>query len=457
MKIPVRPPDIDGIVVDALAAGRQSPLGRAIFDRHLGPAPAGKYRHWDNFRHLHGDDGLTAEQRWAAVKLARRQLYVSTPLTDKQGHHFQYALPAIAIDLLHRVDRDASGVIGAPEQVTNRQTQTTYLLTSVIEEAITSSQLEGAATTRRVAKDMLLSGREPEDRSERMIANNYRALQYVRAHRTEPISANRVFELQEILTTGTLDEPDGAGRFRRRDEHIVIEDETGTLLHDPPDARELAVRLDRLCEFANGGRASEFMHPVVRAILVHFGIGYDHPFVDGNGRTARALFYWVMAREGYWLCEYLAISRILKKGRARYTRSFLYTETDDNDATYFVLHQLDVLNRAIADLHSYLAAKATELREVDDLVRHSRSLRAELNVRQLALLTHALKNPQAEYTIASHRRAHDVAYGTARADLYAMAKRKLLEQRRRGRAFMFVAPADLKQRLQRHSRSAQRE
>lgn len=447
MKIPVRPPNIEGVFPLALAAGRSSPLGRAIFDRHLGPAPGGKYRHWDNFRHLQLEDGLTPEQRWAAVKLARRQLYVPTALVDKQRRPFQYALPSVALDLLHRVDRDASGMIAAPEQVTNPHTQATYLLKSVVEEAIKSSQLEGASTTRRVAKDMLLSGREPEDRSERMILNNYRALQYVRQHRSEPVTPSHVFELQQILTAGTLDEPDGAGRFRRADEHIVIEDETGTLLHDPPHARELPERLERLCDFANGGGTKEFMHPVVRAILVHFGVGYDHPFVDGNGRTARALFYWVMAREGYWLCEYLSISRILKKARGRYTRSFLYTETDDNDATYFILHQLDVLTKAVAELHAYLATEATELREVDDLVRNSRALRAELNARQLSLLTHALKHPSAEFTIESHRRAHDVAYGTARADLYSMAKRELLEQRKRGRAFVFVSPADLKQRL----------
>lgn len=173
---------------------------------------------------------------------------------------------------------------------------------------------------------MLLSGREPQDRSERMIANNYRALQYVRDNKSDPITASRVVELQKILTDGTLDESDGAGRFRRADEHIVIEDETGTLLHDPPAARELSARLDRLCEFANGGGTKEFMHPLVRAILVHFGIGYDHPFVDGNGRTARALFYWVMAREGYWLCEYLSISRILRKARAIHQILSLYRD-----------------------------------------------------------------------------------------------------------------------------------
>jgi Fic family protein len=447
MRIPVRPPEIDGLIREAIGHGPGQPAFDAIFGGAVGPAPGGKYRHWDNLRHLEAPRGLTPEQLWAAVKLARRQLYRRTPILDVRGQPFQFGLPPVALQLLHHVDRGASGVIGAPDQVTNPQTQATYLLKSIVEEAIKSSQLEGASTTRRVAKDMLLSGREPRDRSERMILNNYRALQYVRQHKAEPPSPSRILELQAILTEGTLDEPDAAGRFRRADEPIVVEDETGTILHHPPAASELPDRLATLCDFANGGGTGEFMHPVVRAILVHFGLAYDHPFVDGNGRTARALFYWVMAREGYWLCEYVSISRILRKARAQYARSFLYTETDDNDATYFILYQLEVLTRAIADLHSYLERKAGEIREADDLVRRSRTLYAELNARQLDLLTHALKHPQGHYTIDSHRRAHDVAYATARSDLFALAERGLLEQRKRGRAFVFLAPTDLRARL----------
>lgn len=429
-----------------------SPKGAAFLDAvvgpaRLGPAPNGKYRHWDNLRHEPTGGALTPEQRWAAVKFARRQLYRATPLTDVRGRAFQVGLPPVALAMLHQVDRNASGVLGAPEQVTNPQTQATYLLKSVVEEAIKSSQLEGASTTRRVAKDMLLSGRDPRDRSERMILNNYRALQYVRDHKAEPLSPSRVIELQAILTDGTLDEPDAAGRFRHPDEPIVVEDEIGTILHRPPAAGELPARLDRLCDFANGGGTDEFLHPVVRAVLVHFGLAYDHPFVDGNGRTARALFYWVMAREGYWLCEYISISRILKKARTQYARAFLYTETDDNDATYFVLYQLQVLMRAITDLHAYLARKAGELREADDLVRQARGLHAELNARQLDLISHALKQPAATYTIESHRRAHGVVYATARSDLYALAEGGLLERRKRGRAFVFVAPDDLKAKL----------
>ena len=448
MKIPVSPPDLRAILDRAIPGHSNTTLVRLLYGGDVGPTPDGKYSHWDILRHLPPKAGLTAEQTWAAVKLARAQLLTSTPLTDTNGQAVRYALPPLVLELLHRVDRDAGGVIGAPEQVTNPQTQATYLLKSLVEEAITSSQLEGASTTRRVAKDMLLSGREPRDRSERMIANNYRALQYVREHRTEPITSTHVFALQSILVDGTLDIPDGAARFRRDEDNIVVEDELGTILHRPPVEAELPRRLRTLCDFANGAHTKEFMPPVIRAILVHYGLAYDHPFVDGNGRTARALFYWVMAREGYWLCEYISISRILKKARAQYAESFLYTETDDNDATYFIVYQLKVLTKAVAELHAYLQRKVAEMREVDDMLRKNRALRAELNSRQLNLLTHALKNPAGEYTIASHRRAHGVAYGTARSDLLDLAKRQLLEKRHRGRQFFFVAPPQLRAKLQ---------
>src|SRR5215211_1985183 len=117
MKLPVTPPPIEPILAAVFQAGPESDLFRKTLLQRIGPAPDGKYRHWDNLRHLDGADGLTPEQRWAAVKLARRQLYREIPLTDMGGRHFQYGLPAVALELLHRVDRDASGVIGSPEPV----------------------------------------------------------------------------------------------------------------------------------------------------------------------------------------------------------------------------------------------------------------------------------------------------------------------------------------------------
>ncbi|HEY4219177.1 MAG TPA: Fic family protein [Gemmatimonadaceae bacterium] len=453
MKLPVSPPNF----VDALNELLSQPQGAERFaqlTQRLGPAPGGKYRHWDTFRHAPPLKGYSSTEEWLAVKLARRALYRPLPLTDLSGESFQYAIPAPALEMLHQIDRNAGGNIQGSDQVTNPATRDTYLFKSIVEEAITSSQLEGASTTRKVAKAMIQEGRPPRDRSERMILNNYQGLLYVREFIEKPLTPHLVKELQRLLTEDTLDEPDGAGRFRKPDEDIVVEDETGTRLHTPPPAHELAKRMELMCSFANGEQPDEFIPPAVRAIILHFWLAYDHPFVDGNGRTARALFYWAMAREGYWLCEYVSISRILKKARGQYARSYLYTETDDNDVTYFILYQMRVLLRAISDLHEYLARKASELHEAETLVRRASRVNDDLNPRQLALIHHALKMPTARYTVESHRISHGVSYETARSDLLRLAKLDLLSQRKAGKAFVFTPSADLRAKLKAKTRRA---
>jgi Fic family protein len=205
-----------------------------------------------------------------------------------------------------------------------------------------------------------------------------------------------------------------------------------------------------MCQFANGSMLDvgkphgRFIHPVVRAILLHFWLAYDHPFIDGNGRTARSLFYWSMLRQGYWLFEFVSISEILIKAPAKYSLSFLFTETDENDATYFLLYQCEVIRRAITSLHEYIEQKSTEVRESEGLLRGATGL----NHRQQALIAHALRHPGTRYSIEGHRRSQGIVYETARNDLMVLARMNLLEHRKIGRAFAFIAPSDLADRLQ---------
>lgn len=415
----------------------------------------GKYRHWDKLRHVAPPPSFTREQWWGATKLVRRAALKDLPLRDSTGQPFRYAVTDIISRLLHEIDLGAGGNIGMPDPIANPQTRSQYVMRSLFQEAVTSSQLEGAATTRAVAKEMLRTGRAPRTRGERMILNNYLTMQRIAEWKERPLDPELIFEMHRMVTDGTLDQPDGAGRLRRSDEKITVQDAiTGEVFHSPPPAEQLPDRLNALCEFANGSvhdvgkPEGRFIHPAVRAILVHFWLAYDHPFIDGNGRTARALFYWSMLRQGYWLFEFVSISEILVKAPVKYARSFLFTETDENDATYFLLYQCEVIRRSIVSLHDYIEAKSEELRETDALLRGA----TQLNHRQQALIAHALRKPGARYTIEGHRRSHAVVYETARNDLLALARLDLFEARKAGRAFTFVAPSDLPERLQRLTR-----
>jgi Fic family protein len=315
---------------------------------------------------------------------------------------------------------------------------------------MTSSQLEGAATTSQVAKHMLLSGRKPRDYGERMIYNNYAAIREVKERWADKaLTPDMIFEIHRVLTDGTLKDDRWAGRFRTAEDNIIIQDDFGRELHVPPKAEELPQRVKALCDFANDQDDANFLHPVVRAILIHFQIGYDHPFCDGNGRTARALFYWSMLRSGFWMMEYLSISSILKKAPSQYIRAYLYTESDESDATYFVDHQLDVLLKAIEGLHGYLSRKREAQYRAETLLRPGSKLARQLNHRQRALLLHALRHPDKRYTIEGHRSSHDVTYQTARSDMLGLAAAKLMAQYKHGRSFVFIPTADLAEKLKR--------
>lgn len=407
----------------------------------------GRYRHWERLRRLRPPEGLSTEEWWLGIKNAREQLFRELPFSDAEGKPFVYCTPDEAQELLHFVTQHASGEVAIAEPIIEDETaRRRYLVNSLIEEAIRSSQLEGASTTRRVAKDMIRSGRVPRDRSEQMILNNYRALEFVREEVGDRLTPEIVLELHRILTEGTLDNPDAAGRLQTPDDEriAVWDDRTEELVHAPPPAEQLEARLELLCRFANGDvGGTGFVHPVVRAIVVHFMLAYDHPFEDGNGRTARALFYWSMRQQRYWLTEYLSISRIFREGPARYSRAFSYTETDENDLTYFILFHLAVIKRAIEELHRYLERKVREVREVERLVRQS----DRFNHRQLALLGDAVRHPDRRYTFASHARSHRVSMQSARNDLISLAQQGLLDRRRSGRRLEFSPVADLAQKV----------
>lgn len=434
MKLPQSPPKFADLMAEV-------PPERIVELISYMRTSAEHYLHWDSVRHRPPPEGFSHREWWLALKLSRINALKPISLRDKRGRPFQFAVPEGVLQELHKIDLGIGGLVSIPEPIVNSHTRDRYLMRSLMEEAITSSQLEGAATTREIAKDMLRTGRRPRDTSEQMILNNYRAMQRIQALKSSELSPALVLEIHRIITADTLAEPSAAGRFRRSDEPCVVGDDFGQIFHEPPPADELAERMKALCAFANG--AGGFIHPAVRAIILHFWLAYDHPFVDGNGRAARALFYWSMLRSGYWLFEFISISAILRQAPAQYGRSFLYTETDDNDLTYFLVAQAKVIARAIDELHRYMDRKANQLRRAEQDIQAL----ASFNHRQVALIGHALRNPGQRYTIASHQQSHAVAYQTARTDLLDLAERGVLEMSKLGRTMTFVAPPDAAERL----------
>lgn len=443
MRKPNSPPKTEEIF-DYIRNGDKSFLDILTAVRE--PVVNGKYLHWDELRRRNPPDNLSPKIWWYALKFRRLDRYKSIPLESKsKGGAFRYLDTDPIPEKLHHITQRASGQVQVPEQVINPDTKDRYYVSSLMEEAITSSQLEGAATTRQIAKEMIRTGRKPRDTSERMILNNYITMRKIGDFKDKPLTKERLLEIHRLVTEKTLGDESTVGRLRTRDDKpVVVTDEEGEILHVPPPSEELDYRVGRMCEFANDSSNKPFIHPVIRSIILHFWLVYDHPFVDGNGRTARALFYWSMLNHGYWLFEFITISKIILKGPTKYALAFLYTETDDNDLTYFILYHLDIIIRSIDELYAYIRKQSEQLRNLE---RNLRGL-SDLNHRQKALISHAIKNPYHKYTFESHRTSHAVAYQTGRTDILDLVRRGLLRRAgKQGRTQFFSPVPELQEKL----------
>jgi Fic family protein len=441
MRIPKAPPDFNKLLRMASAKALLPNFAKPELVNFVNSVND-KYLPWDEFRHRPMPLELDPELGWIAVAVPRFWQFRALPISFyDQSDVLKFWTPPQHHEWLHRIDQQAGGTLGTTSRFAVQANDERYLWNSLMEEAIASSQLEGASTTREVAKTMLRRRRKPKDKSERMILNNYRAIQYIRELRDENLTPKLLCKIQEIITHETLD---GSGRFRKPgDTDIVVEDTaTREVLHRPPPHDQVEWRIAQLCEFANTSH-KPFIHPVIKASILHFAIGFIHPFADGNGRAARAVFYWYMLKHGYWLFEYLPLSRIFLRAPAKYSRAYLYAETDGGDVTYFTHYLLRAVCRALTELHEYLDKQQHDLHDAARLLREN----PELNHRQLALLYDAIRNQSQIYTIAQHAGLHHVVLATARKDLLGLTRLGFLSKARRGREWIFVPDARVVERI----------
>lgn len=373
-----------------------------------------EYYYWDKVKY-HTPKGIAPEDFWAAVKYLRRTNYKLYPFYTCELSLFETNK---MLEILHNIDMNFGGVLASSSMIPDKNKQY-YLLSSIMEEAIASSQMEGASTTRKVAKEMLRKQAKPKDKSQQMILNNYNTIRYLSAHKNQGLTPELLLDIHKQITENTLDNPEDEGRFRTDDNIHVMNVMTGEIAHEPPSYKLLEDSIIQLCIFINEDKT--FIHPIIKAIILHFMISYLHPFVDGNGRTARSLFYWYMLKKGYWLTEYLSISRIIYKSKNQYEKAFLYTEHDEFDLGYFVNYNLKVFNEAFNELKLYLERKAQENAAILEYRIPG------LNERQIQIIKICAEKPASMFTSKELETRFNVSVKTIRSDLEGLVSVGLME------------------------------
>lgn len=389
--------------------------------------------------------GGKRELWWAVIALKRSTKFQNLPLCDVAGKPFKFFLDNCDLQLLHELDLNAKDLSCIQLPFADKKELSKYILESIIEESFSSSAIEGALSTRDLAKKMIAEQRTPKDKSEQMILNNFTAMQSLIGCINEPLSSALICKIHAQICEKTLPYAQ-LGVFRTQSsQNIVVGDDAGNIYHTPCPPENVANMIEDLCAFANSKAESEsFIHPIIKASIIHFFFAYIHPFYDGNGRTARALFYWYLLKNGYEIAKFISISKIISQTGNRYYQAFLDSETDYNDLNYFIKFQLEILNRAIKAFADYAKQKADSFNKALFEFR----IPDNLNYRQSEILLKLLqKNPfDFECTILSHATLNNISWETSRKDLTTLLKQNILKRVKSGKKFVFKASNEIIER-----------
>ncbi len=378
-----------------------------------------EYDYWDKVKYKKPlPEGVTPEMLWSYVKASR--LKQSVMIWDKYG--IKLCVTSQMQRLCHEFDM-LFGSFWSSENDSQSAERKYYLASSLMEEAIYSSQMEGASTTRVVAKEMLRKNKSPQNKSQQMIVNNYNTIQYITQHRNDPLTEENLLHIHRLMTENTLDDPNNAGRFRTNDEVVVADVVANEIVYTPPAYKEIPEFLDAICYMFNEDNPRIFLHPIIKGIIIHFMLAYMHPFVDGNGRTARALFYWYMLKENYWLTEYMSISRVIAKSKKSYEKTFRYSENDENDIGYFVTYNLRALKISFQQLTDYIQRKQKEKKAANAFMASG-----NINQRQALILQQFAEDPNLVLTVKEVQSRFSVASMTARKDLSELVQQGYLQE-----------------------------
>ena len=376
------------------------------------------FDYWDTVKYKKCPAGYTPTRLWTIVKASRLKSMVK--VWGKYGVNL--SLTNVMQRMCHEFDMYWGGSWEADSTIDSNNKEQ-YLVSSLMEEAIYSSQMEGAATTRKVAKEMLRKKMTPRDKYQQMIHNNYQTIQFIVGHKDEPLSEELLLQIHRLMTEKTMQNPDDAGRFRNNNDVVVENGITHETVHTPPSYTEIPQFVDDLCEFFNERNSKPFIHPIIRGITIHFMISYVHPFSDGNGRTARAMFYWYMLRQGYQLTEYLSISRVIAKSKKSYEKAFLYTEADGMDIGYFVSYNLRVLEQSFKQLQDYIKRKQNEKKAANIYLRMG-----DFNERQAQIIKLYVDDSTALITIKDLQVKFGISPTTAKNDIIGLLKKNIITE-----------------------------
>ena len=387
------------------------------------------YYPWEKLKYIEYPSELNNSEELYFI-IQKLRTWNLTPVKTEKWKNFTINIPPFVQKLLH--DLDSNSIEKLPWFSFSQFEKRSLSEEWIVEEAISSSQIEWAATSSQIARILIAKNKDPKNRDETMIMNNYKTMVYIRDDMKDlPLSEQLLLDLQKMITTNALDDEWKAWRWRKdSDEIVVMSKLTWEVYHIPPSEKIMREEVKLLIDFANDKEES-FIHPFIKATILHFWISYLHPFCDWNWRSARAIFYRYLCKKWYNDFSYIPISRVIKKSKRQYENSFIYAEQESLDMTFFLVYIAKKTKQAFKEYREYISEKKANNQRLQDVFQKLHS--KELNERQMDLIGFFIENPEKFTNLSDYADQYRITKNTAKSDLQWLEDAKLLRPKRSGK------------------------
>lgn len=358
---------------------------------------------------------------WPEIKkvIQRLRKASSIPLHIKEIDKKFWFFPADCINKkLHQIETLGASLFDLIQRHHNFKQE--FLINAAVEEAITSAIYEGANSTRSKAKALISSGEKPKDKDEYMLINNYQAMRWIKKNDSQQVSKEVILKIHEIVSQNTLEGDDANFSGKFRDDKVYVGN------HEGVEHTKIETVLDEVISLTTNN--PRYLHGLIKGILLHYFTAYIHPFFDGNGRTARTLFYFKSMKNNLKFVELLSISANLKQHGKRYEKSFDLVKEHELDITFFIDFCLDSLLLSLKKVEQ----KVNFLITISELIK-----RDSLSETQVSLLQRMALNKHKSISIEEYASEIGKSREISRRELKGLFAKGYLSELKQGKKFVY--------------------
>jgi len=290
----------------------------------------------------------------------------------------------------------------------------------LILESHHSTHIEGTALSLEQAKNILegkkVAGVNRDD--ERELLNYKKAMDFISKYlgKEDPVTEGIVRELHKITAQGVRGGQADPGNYRKI-QNYVVNSRTREVIYTPPPPSEVPPLMKEFVDWLN---KTGDLSPVLAAGIAQFQFVHIHPFIDGNGRTARLLSTLILYKTGYDFKRLFTISEYYDQDRPAYYQAIQSVRNRKMDMTVWLEYFVEGLHSQMKEIQQ----KGEQLIKQDNLLLKIKS-KTELNSRQQRAVKYLIRN--GKISVNEYQSVASCIRRTAQRDLEDLVAKKALK------------------------------